>query len=318
MCAASLRLPSRGSGPPSSRRGAKVCSAIASSKAVSISVSICASARALTFAARKPLCWPPSKASAGSPFPGPPYPPERGLWTQPTLINNVETFANIPTIIENGGEWFASIGSPTSPGTKVFALAGQDCARRAGRGSHRNAAADHHLRSRRRRPGRLRIQGGANRRSCGRLHSGHSSRSPDGLRFAAKHRSDDGLRRTDRDGYFFLHGGYRALLHGILQGRILRQVHSLPRGHGADARHPGAHDARRRSGGRLRHARRTVRASEGRRASADSAWPRPTPCSARLRHFRSEYEAHVREHRCPAGHCRHVASPRCPRSGDRP
>ncbi|HEY2106297.1 MAG TPA: NADH-quinone oxidoreductase subunit L, partial [Candidatus Binataceae bacterium] len=61
----------------------------------------------------------------GQPISRPPYPPERGLWTQPTLINNVETFANIPGIIEKGGDWFASIGSPASPGTKVFALAGR-------------------------------------------------------------------------------------------------------------------------------------------------------------------------------------------------
>jgi bidirectional [NiFe] hydrogenase diaphorase subunit len=61
----------------------------------------------------------------GQPIPRPPYPPEKGLWGQPTLINNVETYANIPTIIEKGGAWFASIGSPTSPGTKIFALAGR-------------------------------------------------------------------------------------------------------------------------------------------------------------------------------------------------
>ena len=61
----------------------------------------------------------------GQPVPRPPYPPESGLWGRPTLINNVETFANIPTIIEKGGDWFASIGAKASPGTKVFALAGR-------------------------------------------------------------------------------------------------------------------------------------------------------------------------------------------------
>ena len=61
----------------------------------------------------------------GQPTPRPPYPPESGLWKRPTLINNVETFANIPTIIEHGGAWFASIGAPASPGTKVFAVAGR-------------------------------------------------------------------------------------------------------------------------------------------------------------------------------------------------
>jgi bidirectional [NiFe] hydrogenase diaphorase subunit len=61
----------------------------------------------------------------GVPRPRPPYPAASGLWGQPTLINNVETFANIPTIIKKGGKWFASIGTETSKGTKVFALAGK-------------------------------------------------------------------------------------------------------------------------------------------------------------------------------------------------
>jgi bidirectional [NiFe] hydrogenase diaphorase subunit len=61
----------------------------------------------------------------GMPRPRPPYPPERGLWGCPTLINNVETFANIPAILERGADWFASIGTERSKGTKVFALAGK-------------------------------------------------------------------------------------------------------------------------------------------------------------------------------------------------
>lgn len=60
----------------------------------------------------------------GQPRPRPPYPAESGLWGYPTLINNVETFANITPIIRNGAEWFASIGTERSKGTKVFALAG--------------------------------------------------------------------------------------------------------------------------------------------------------------------------------------------------
>ena len=60
----------------------------------------------------------------GHPRPRPPYPAEMGLWGEPTLINNVETFANVPTIIRKGGAWYADIGTETSKGTKVFALAG--------------------------------------------------------------------------------------------------------------------------------------------------------------------------------------------------
>ncbi len=61
----------------------------------------------------------------GTPRPRPPYPAESGLWGRPTLINNVETLANIAPIILNGADWFASIGSASSKGTKVFALVGQ-------------------------------------------------------------------------------------------------------------------------------------------------------------------------------------------------
>jgi bidirectional [NiFe] hydrogenase diaphorase subunit len=61
----------------------------------------------------------------GQPRQRPPYPPASGLWGAPTLINNVETFANIPPIIEKGGDWFAGIGTAGSKGTKVFALAGK-------------------------------------------------------------------------------------------------------------------------------------------------------------------------------------------------
>ncbi|MEP7054966.1 MAG: NADH-quinone oxidoreductase subunit F [Actinomycetota bacterium] len=61
----------------------------------------------------------------GTPRPRPPYPAISGLWKQPTLINNVETYANLTPIIKNGGAWFAGIGTGTSKGTKVFALAGR-------------------------------------------------------------------------------------------------------------------------------------------------------------------------------------------------
>ncbi len=61
----------------------------------------------------------------GRPRPRPPYPSEAGLFGMPTVINNVETFANVAPILNRGGAWFASIGTPKSTGTKVFALAGK-------------------------------------------------------------------------------------------------------------------------------------------------------------------------------------------------
>ena len=61
----------------------------------------------------------------GEPRPKPPFPSSQGLWGKPTLINNVETFANIPVIINRGADWFKQIGTEKSKGTKVFALAGK-------------------------------------------------------------------------------------------------------------------------------------------------------------------------------------------------
>jgi bidirectional [NiFe] hydrogenase diaphorase subunit len=61
----------------------------------------------------------------GQPRARPPFPSESGLWGQPTLINNVETYANVAPIVRNGGDWYGAIGTEKSKGTKVFALAGQ-------------------------------------------------------------------------------------------------------------------------------------------------------------------------------------------------
>lgn len=61
----------------------------------------------------------------GEPTTKPPFPAEAGLWGKPTNVNNVETFANIPVIINKGGNWFNKIGTEKSRGTKVFALAGK-------------------------------------------------------------------------------------------------------------------------------------------------------------------------------------------------
>ena len=61
----------------------------------------------------------------GEPHPRPPFPAVKGLFGKPTILNNVETYANIPQIILNGSEWFASIGTEKSKGTKVFALGGK-------------------------------------------------------------------------------------------------------------------------------------------------------------------------------------------------
>ena len=65
------------------------------------------------------------QGNRGEPTTKPPFPAERGLWQKPTVVNNVETLANVPVIFEKGPEWFAQIGTENSKGTKVFALAGK-------------------------------------------------------------------------------------------------------------------------------------------------------------------------------------------------
>jgi NADH:ubiquinone oxidoreductase subunit F (NADH-binding)/(2Fe-2S) ferredoxin/NAD-dependent dihydropyrimidine dehydrogenase PreA subunit len=65
------------------------------------------------------------EGSRGTPVPRPPFPAVKGLWGKPTVINNVETWANIPVIILKGGNWFSKIGTEDSHGTKVFALTGK-------------------------------------------------------------------------------------------------------------------------------------------------------------------------------------------------
>ena len=65
------------------------------------------------------------EGNRGEPRPRPPFPAEKGLFNKPTILNNVETYANIPQIILKGAEWFASMGTEKSKGTKVFALGGK-------------------------------------------------------------------------------------------------------------------------------------------------------------------------------------------------
>ncbi|MDO5124978.1 MAG: NADH-quinone oxidoreductase subunit NuoF [Ruminococcus sp.] len=65
------------------------------------------------------------EGNRGEPRPRPPFPAVKGLFERPTILNNVETYANIPQIILNGAEWFASMGTEKSKGTKVFALGGK-------------------------------------------------------------------------------------------------------------------------------------------------------------------------------------------------
>ena len=171
----------------------------------------------------------------GTPRTRPPYPASSGLWGKPTLINNVETFANIAPIVRNGGKWFFNMGSERSKGTKVFALTGKIV-----------------------NTGLVEVPMGIKLRDIiekigGGVTEGHTFKAvqtggPSGgcipcrfarrwceLRRAAQDGIDHGLRRHDRDGRYILHGQRRALLHGVLHDRVMRKMHPLPRRHGADA-----------------------------------------------------------------------------------
>ena len=64
------------------------------------------------------------EGNRGEPRPRPPYPTTNGLWDKPTLVNNVETLANVPPIIRNGSSWYTQFGTPSSPGTKVYTILG--------------------------------------------------------------------------------------------------------------------------------------------------------------------------------------------------
>ena len=105
----------------------------------------------------------------GMPRTRPPYPAVAGLFGKPTNINNVETYANVPWIINNGAEAFAAQGTASSKGTKIFSLTGKDRQRRPGRGADGRHAAPRHLRHRRRRAPADAVQGGAAGRAVGRL-----------------------------------------------------------------------------------------------------------------------------------------------------
>ena len=158
---------------------------------------------------------PPSKAGAARRGRGRPSRRWRALWHAPTLINNVETFANIAPIIRNGGEWFASIGTEKSKGTKVFALAGKvnntglievpmgitlrEIIFDIGGGI----------------PEGRQVQGRADGRALRRLHPGAVPGHAGGLRIADQGRRHHGLGWHDRDGRDHLHGGCGQVLHGF-------------------------------------------------------------------------------------------------------
>jgi NADH:ubiquinone oxidoreductase subunit F (NADH-binding) len=244
----------------------------------------------------------------GQPVARPPYPPESGLWNQPTLINNVETFANIPTIIEKGGAWFASIGSPTSPGTKVFAVAGRV-----------------------QRAGLVEVPIGTPLRTilydlCGGVPAGYEFKAAqtggpaggcipaanldlpmdyDSLQTIGAMMGSGGLIVMDTSccmvdiARFFMEfcrdescgkcvpcRAGTVQMHGILE--------RITRGQGRDA-----------DLSMLEELSGLLKAT----SLCGLGIAAPNPVLSTLRHFRGEYDAHIRDHRCPSGHCQFTEVP---------
>ena len=130
----------------------------------------------------------------GMPRPRPPFPAVKGLFGKPTVINNVETLANLPSLLTGGWEKFAAVGTPKSKGTKVFALSGK--VSRTGlievaMGTNRP---QDRVRHRWRHPRRQGLQGGPDGRPVRRLHPRVAGRRRGRLRVAQGARSDDGVR----------------------------------------------------------------------------------------------------------------------------
>ncbi len=243
----------------------------------------------------------------GQPRPRPPYPPQLGLWGRPTLINNVETYANVPAIIANGGDWFASMGTATSKGTKVFALAGKiantglievpmgmplrtilfDIGGGIPGGGEFKAAqtggpsggcipaefldtpVDYESLA----------KIGSIMGSGGLIVMDKTSCMVDVARFFMEFCMDESCGKCIpcRAGTVQMHDILLRITQGETTTRDLEILEELA--------------------GLLRE---TSLCGLGQTA--------PNPVMSTLKHFRSEYEAHIREHRCPAGHCELSAS----------
>lgn len=243
----------------------------------------------------------------GEPRPKPPYPSDAGLWGKPTLINNVETFANICPIILNGSDWFSGIGTERSKGTKVFAVAGKI-----------------------NNTGLVEVPMGTTLREivfdiCGGIPNGKKFKAaqiggPSGGSLTAEHldvpleydgltklgcmMGSGGLIIMDEDtcavdiARFFLdftkdESCGKCTPCRIGTKRMLEILERLTRGEGVDGDIEALEAL-------AEHIKGSSLCGLGQSA--------PNPVLSNLRWFRSEYEAHIYEKRCPAGVCKPLVS----------
>ena len=192
----------------------------------------------------------------GEPVTRPPYPVEEGLWDRPTVINNVETWANVPYIIDHGAQFYAKVGVPHSTGTKIFSLVGK--VKNSGlvevpmgvtlgsiveeigggvpgatrfkavqTGGPSGGIIPYELKELP--PEELKLDKvGLQPRG---LYAHGAQKPARGLRLTGPGRLHHGLRRHDRHGRPGLRGGRGPVLPPLSRGRVLRQVPALPPGH---------------------------------------------------------------------------------------
>lgn len=172
----------------------------------------------------------------GMPRLKPPFPAQSGYMNKPSNINNVETFANVTWIINNGGEAFAAIGTETSKGTKVFALTGK--IKRGGLveipmgKTLRDVIFDIGGGMR----GGKKVQGRSARRSVRRMHPRAACRHGYRLQGSFGNGRDNGLGRNGRYGREHLHGAHGKILSRFHNKRVVREVRPLPHRHYAPER----------------------------------------------------------------------------------
>ena len=239
----------------------------------------------------------------GEPRPRPPFPAVKGLFGQPTIINNVETLANIPQIILKGPEWFASMGTEKSKGTKVFALGGKikntglveipmgttlreiiyDIGGGCPNGKKFKAA-----------------QTGGPSGGCLPAHMLDTPVDYDNLIAAGSMMGSGGMIVMDEDNCmvdiarFFLdftvdESCGKCPPCRIGTRRMLEILERITEGKGEDG------DIE-----KLETLAKNIKAS----ALCGLGQTAPNPVLSTLRYFRDEYEAHIYEKRCPAGHCK--------------
>jgi len=252
----------------------------------------------------------------GMPRPRPPFPAVRGLFDKPTVINNVETLANVPAIIRNGPQWFAAVGTPTAKGTKVFALSGNV-----------------------RRTGLVEVAMGTTLRKIvfdigGGIAGGKGYKAvqiggPSGGCIPAEHLDvqvdyeslqavgammgsgglvvmDETTCMVDVAKFFmdFIHRESCGKCIPCREGtrRMLEILQCITRGRKSET----GMEALQRFQGVMYLARLAEIIKDTSLCGLGQA--APNPVLSTLRHFRSEYEAHIYERRCPAGVCRELLS----------